>query len=111
MCATCFITDPVNLVDSIVAASPAVEAKTVVLVFFQRRGVEDAENIFANFYGLDMVAGFSGGAPVEGVDILQNGEHGFRGKPLPQQGGQVLGRKVRLAEQHGDERVASPNSC
>src|ERR1019366_8209576 len=64
-----------------------------------------AENIFAHFDGFDVVAGFSGGAPVEGVDVLQNGEHGFRRKPLLEQGGQMLGREVRLAEQHDDERV------
>ena len=32
----------------VIAASPAVEAEAVVLVFFQRRGVEDAKNIFAD---------------------------------------------------------------
>ena len=58
-----------------IIASPAVEAEAVVLVFLQRRGIEDAENIlavvFADFDGFDVVVGFSGGAPVEGVDILQ----------------------------------------
>src|SRR5208282_5621840 len=89
----------------IIITSPAVEAEPVVLVFLQRRGVEDAENMFLYFDGFDVVAGFSGGVPVEGVDVLQNGEHRFRGKPLLEQGGQMLGREVRLAEQHDDERV------
>ena len=93
----------------VIAASPAVEPEAVGLVFFQRRGVEDAENIFADFFadldGFDVVASFSGGAPVEGVDVLQNGERGFRGKPLLEQGGQMLRREMRLAEQHHDERV------
>ena len=68
-------------------ASPAVEAEPVVLVFLQRRGIEDAENMFADvfanlvadFDGFDVVAGFSGGVPVEGVDVLQHREHGLRG--------------------------------
>src|ERR1035441_5275448 len=83
----------------------AVEVEAVVLVLFQRRGVEDAKNSFADFDGFDVVAGFSGGAPVEGVDVLQNGEHGFCGKPLPEQGGQVLGREMRLAEENQNERA------
>ena len=93
----------------IIIASPAFEAEAVVLVFFQRRGVEDAENIFAgvfaDFDGFDAVAGFSGSTPVEGIDVLQNSKHGFRGKLPLEQGGQMLGREVRLAEQHNDKRV------
>src|SRR5467141_2751276 len=97
----------------ILIASPAFETEAVVLVFFERRGVEDAENMLAdrfsnflsNFDGFDVVAGFSGGTPVKGVDVLQNDKHGFLGKPLLEQGGQMLGREVRLTEQHNDERV------
>src|SRR5882762_1166911 len=97
----------------IIIASPAFETEAVVLVFFQRRGVEDAENMFAdrfsnffsNFDGFDVVAGFSGGAPVKSVDVLQHGKQGFSGKVLLDEGGQMLGREVRLAEQHNDERV------
>src|SRR6266478_3780234 len=97
----------------ILIASPAFETEAVVFVFFQRRGVEDAENMFAdrfsnffsNFDGFDVVAGFSGGAPVKCVDVLQNGEHGLLGQLLLEQGGQMLRREVRLAEQHNDKRV------
>src|SRR6266481_2670071 len=97
----------------IIIASPAFETEAVVLVFFQRRGVEDAENMFAdrlsnffsNFDGFDVVAGFSGGTPVKGVDVLQNGEHGLLGQLLLEQGGQMLRREMRLAEQYDDKRV------
>ena len=73
---------------AVVVTSPAVEAEAVVLVFFQRCGIEDAENMLAGIFadliayfdGFDVVPCFSCGAPVERVDILQNGEHGFRGK-------------------------------
>src|SRR5713226_5589968 len=95
----------VGCVAIVIAASPAVKAEAIVLVFFERRRVEHAQNIFADFDSFDAVAGFSGGAPVEGVDVLQNGEHGFRGKLLLEQGGQVLGREVRLAEKNQYERV------
>src|SRR6266853_4814023 len=82
----------------ILIASPAFETEAVVLVFFERRGVEDAENMFAdrfsnffsNFDGFDVVAGFSGGTPVKGVDVLQNGEYGLLGQLLLEQGGQML---------------------
>src|SRR5260370_37391903 len=93
----------------IIIASPTGQAEAVVFVFFQWCGVEDAENIFAvilaDLDGFDVIAGFSGGTPVEGIDVLQNGKHGFRGKLPPEQGGQRLGREVRLAEQHNDKRI------
>ena len=44
---------------AMITASPAVKAEPVVFVFFQRRGVEDAKDIFADGNGLDLVVGFS----------------------------------------------------
>src|ERR1700684_4338934 len=57
-----------------VISSPAIKAEPVVLVFFQRGGVENAQNLVTDFNRFDMVAGFSGSEPVESVDILQNGK-------------------------------------
>ena len=90
---------------AMIAASPAVKAQAIVLIFFQRRGVEDTINTFADLDRFDVIAGLSSGAPVKGVDVLENSEHHFFRQPLPEQGWQMLGRKVRLAEQHYDERV------
>ena len=62
-------------VGSLVAiTAPTVEAEAVVFVFLEGRRVEDAENIFSDLDGFDVVAIFSGGAPVEGVDVLQDSE-------------------------------------
>src|SRR4029077_9808975 len=93
----------------ILIARPAIEAEAVVLVFFQRRGVEDAHDIFADVFTdldrFDVVARFTGGEPVEGVNVQQNDEHAFVGKLLLEQGGHMLRREMRLTEQRNDERV------
>ena len=65
-------------------ASPAAEVKTVVLVFFQRRGVENADYVVAHAYGFDSFLRFAGGAPVERIHILQHGEHALFRQLLPQ---------------------------
>ena len=88
-----------------IVTPPAIEAEAVVLVFFKGRCIEHAQYIFADLHCLDVVAGFSGGTPVEVVDVLEHGEYGLRGKPLLEQRWQMLRGKVRLAKQDNDECV------
>jgi hypothetical protein len=49
--------------------------KTVVLVFFQGRGIEDADHVLADPNGLHPFMLLPGGAPVKRIHILQDGEH------------------------------------
>ncbi len=53
--------------------APALKATAIALIFFQRSGIEDTENIVADAHGLDPGSGLFLGLPVEGIDILQQG--------------------------------------
>ena len=99
------VVDGGSEVGGVVAAAPLVEKQAVAFVFLQRRGVEDAENVVVNSNGFDFVGAFSGGPPVERVNVLQYGENFFFGQLLAQRPGQVAGREMRLAEQHEDDGV------
>src|SRR5664279_4973489 len=90
---------------AVIVAAPAIQAQAIVFVFFERRGVEYAENIFANLNRLDVVVRFARGAPVERIDILQNSEKGLVGQALLEQSGQMLGREVRFAEENDDQCI------
>jgi hypothetical protein len=48
----------------LIAAAPLVEKQAVAFVFFERRGVEDAEDVIVDTYGFDLVGALAGGAPV-----------------------------------------------
>ena len=52
-----------------------------------------------------MLVALTGGAPVEMVDILQQGEHAGIGQRDAQHFGNVIRREMRLAEQHHHDGV------
>ena len=92
-------------VGTVVAAAPLIEKQAVALVFFQRRGIEDAEDVVVDADGFDFVGALSGGAPVERVDILQHGEDSCFGHLLLQNSRQMSGSEMRFAEEHEDDGI------
>ena len=68
----------------LLGASPAAQVQTVVLVFLQRRGIENADHVIVHAHGFHPLMPLAGGAPVERVHILQDGEHALFRQALAQ---------------------------
>ncbi len=84
---------------------PALDALAITLVLLQRRGVEHAEHVALHPHRFHVLAALTGGAPVEMVDILQQGEYAGIGQRDAQHFGNVIGREMRFAEHHHDDGV------
>ena len=89
----------------LLGASPAAEVKTIVLVFFQRRGIEYADHIIADAHRFHPFMPFARGAPVERIHVLQNGDDAVFRQLLSQDYGKMPGREMRLAKQHHDDCI------
>src|SRR5712692_1388047 len=93
---------------SAVAAAPLVKAQPVTLVFFERRGVEDAQDVVIDAHGFYLVGGFARRAPVKRVDVLQDREDFCARHLLVQQPRKVTGGKMRLTEEHKNHCIGMP---
>src|SRR5580692_7825592 len=92
-------------VGSTVSAAPLIEKKAVAFILLERGGIEDAKNVVVDAHGIDFVDTLAGGAPVERIYILQDGQD-FRARQFfVQYARKVSWGEVRFAEQREDHGV------
>src|ERR1041385_597859 len=89
------------------AVLPAFDVIAVALVLLERRGVEDAEDPFADAERGAATA-LPAGLPIERVDVLQHGDDALAVQPRGGLDREVVGREMRLAEGDDQDRPGMP---
>ena len=79
---------------TVVSPAPLIQKETVALVFFQRGGIEYAQHLVVDPNRFHLVDRLSRRSPVEGVNVLQNGENICAGHEAMQLAGQVTRSEV-----------------
>src|SRR5260370_35208841 len=92
-------------VGSAVASAPLIQTKAVALILFERRRIENAEDVVIDADGLDLVGALASGPPVKGVHVLQHSKNFRAGQLLVQGARKVSGSEMerpKKYEDHGD---------
>ena len=88
-----------------VSAPPTAQVESIIFVFFQRRGIEHANYIFAHPYSFYAFVPLASGAPIQRIHILKDGEHSLLRKLFPQDSRQVPGREMGFSKKDKNDCI------